>query len=93
MGPATYFKPAKLYSEAFSAATGAACIGIDKMKAFAVEPVRKIECGITQIKETLQVRDQFHAPVFKHLVVGLFFVIEVELVRQAGATAAHYTYT
>jgi len=63
------------------------------MEPFAIEPVTKIEGSIAEIKETFEVGNYLYTLVFELLVLGLVFVIEIQLVAKAAATPAYYTYT
>ena len=54
--PLFYYKfISVLYCKTLTTATGATCIWVAEMKAFTVEPVRKIKRGIAEIKETFKV--------------------------------------
>ena len=57
------------------------------MKAFAVQPIREIEGCIAQVEEAFVVSDQFFTAIFKNLIAGFFFVVEVHFIAQSGATA------
>ena len=72
-----------LYGETIPTTTSSAGIGIAEIESFAVQTIAKIECGIYQVEKTFQIGHYFHTIVFKNLVGGLGFVVEIELVTKA----------
>ena len=47
--------PDFLNSETFTTGTGAACIGVIKMKAFAIQPVGKIKSRVDQVQKAFEI--------------------------------------
>ncbi len=82
----------ELYRETFPAAAGARRIWIVEIKTFTIQPAGKFERSVAQIQETLQIGDNFHAIVFKDLVIRARFIIKVHLIRQPGAASAGHGY-
>src|SRR5690606_18248491 len=82
-----------LYSKTISASATPAGIGINKMKSFPVESVRKIKHRIAEVKKRFHIGDDFDAVVFKHLILGLNFIVEIQFIAQSGATAAYNTHS
>ena len=83
-------KPEGLHRETIAAAAGAAGVRVVEVEAFAVQSVGEVEFGACQVEEAFHVHYYFDALVFKLLVHWLYFIIEVEVVGEAGATAPGY---
>lgn len=81
-------KNSKLYGKTFSTPTGTRCIGVVEREALSFKAAGEFERRVEEIKETFEVSDHLHAVVFKHLIVGLGFVVEVHFITQPGTTAA-----
>ncbi len=77
--------------ETVAATATAAGIGVRKMEPFAVQAIGEIEGGIAEVQETLQIGDDADVVVVEDLILGLEFIVEIELVGKAGTSATHYT--
>lgn len=78
--------------KAFATTTSARSVRVVKSKTFAIQATGKFQRGVEQVEETFQVGDNFHVIIFKNLVIRLRFIVEVDLVRQSGATAGNDAY-
>lgn len=61
-----------------------------KLKAFTVEPVRKVKLSAGQVEKAFHIDYHAYTFVFKLLVHWAEFVIKIELVTQARAAATGY---
>ena len=77
-----------LHGKALPTAASTGCIGIVERKSLAFKTAGKLQCGVEQVQKTLEVGDHFDAVVFKNLIVGLRFIVEIHLVRQARTASA-----
>lgn len=77
-----------LQCKALATGAGAGCIRVGEVKAFAFQAAGKLEGGITEVEEALEVGDDPDALVLKDLIVRLIGVVEVHLICQARASTA-----
>jgi len=79
----------KLHGETLATAAGAGSIRITESKTLSTQTAGKLQRGIEQIKEALQIGDHLHAIVFKDLVGGPGLIVKIHFIGQAGATAGN----
>ena len=71
-----------------SAATSTRRIGVIKVKALALQSTRKLQRRVAQIKKAFQIADHRLPVVIEDLIAGLYLVVKIHVVGQAGAAPA-----
>ena len=84
-------EPVVLYRKAFPASAGATGVGITEIKAFTIEAIAEVECGIDEVQKTFQIGHYLDAVILKDLVSGLLLIIKIEFVAQPGAPSPDHT--
>jgi hypothetical protein len=70
------------------AATSTRRIGVIEVKALALQSTRKLQRRVAQIKEALQIADHRLPVVIEDLIAGLYLIVKIHVVGQAGAAPA-----
>lgn len=80
----------RLYGEAFATAAGSGSVGVYKLKALSVKPIRKIKDGTQQVKQAFFVHQDLHPLIFKYLVCRIDLVVKAKVVHKSRTTSALY---
>lgn len=67
------------------AATSTRRIGVIEVKALALQSTRKLQRRVAQIKEALQIADHRFPVIIENLIAGLYLVVKIHVVGEAGA--------
>lgn len=72
-----------LHSKRLTATAGAGCVGIIELETLSVQSIAEIELGSDKVQEAFFIADNAYALVFKHLIVRLELVIELQHIAEA----------
>jgi len=69
-----------LNRETLAAAAGTRCVGVVEVKAFAIQPVRKIKLGAGKVQERFHIKGYAYPAILEELVALFYFVIKIKIV-------------
>lgn len=70
-----------LNGKTLAAAAGPACIGVDELKAFAVQSIGKFQYGACQIQEAFFIHYYLYAFIFKYMIGFNQASVEIQIIH------------